>query len=199
MPDVEGPDGQEDVNLTLEYEDPYEGMEFAPYDPNKDAPLKRGTPLGRGKDGAEDVQLVFDERYREDFEGLMFIGALTSRFSFLGHEFVIRTLTVDELLAAGKLTKEFEDTIGAARAYATAMVALTIVSVDGTGMPSPIGEEPGNDYKWAYERFDYAKARWYPWVVDYIYDKYLLLEERTRQVLEEMTKKAQGRTESTSG
>jgi hypothetical protein len=194
MPDAENQEEQGE-QLDLEYQDPYEGMEFAPFDAVHDAPVATGTPLGTGKDGELDdgKPPVFDERYKQDFEGLMFLGALSSRFSYIGHTFLIKTLTINDLLAASKLTQEYEGTIGAPRAYATAIVALSTVAVDGIGLPSPIGEG-ADQHQWAHERFDYVAARWYPWVVDYVYDRYLLLEERTRLVLEEMEKKAHGRT-----
>jgi hypothetical protein len=190
-------DGEQE---SAEYADPFEGMDFRPFDPAEAVSAPQGTPLGTGEDTTGDPG-GFDPRYREDFEGLAFLGALEARFSYIGHQFVIRTLTTDELLAASSVIKEYEGTLAAARAYATVMAALSVVSVDGTGLPSPIGEND-NPYAWAHERFDYVKARWFPYTVDYVYEKYLLLEERVRAVLVEMTeqaKKAGSQAGSTPG
>lgn len=191
-------DVTEDQELAAEYADPTEGMEFAPFDPTEVNPPANGTPQGTAEDTEVDFSGPFNERVKQDFEGLMFLGALSASFSFLGHRFVIRTLTSDELIAAGMITKDYENTIAANRAYATAMVALSIQTVDGKGLPIPIGSND-NDYAWAYERFNFIKARWFPFVVDYVYDRCLVLEDRARTVLMEMAKKSQGRTESIPG
>lgn len=169
---------------SAEYIDPYEGMEIHSYDPGEVTQIPQGTPLGTGKD-TEGESGPFDQRYKEDFEGLAFLGALEAHFSYIGHKFVIRTLTVNELLAVSQIMKEHVGTVGEMRAHATAMVALSVQSVDGIGLPVPF-EEGGSDYAWAQQRFDYVKARWFPFTVDYVYERYLLLESRVNQVLAEM-------------
>ncbi len=185
----------------LEYADPYEGMDFRSYDPAEATEIPQGTPLGTGKDSENEESGPFDPRYKEDFEGLAFLGALEARFSFIGHKFCIRTLATYELLAVGKIVKDYEGTMGMTKAYATAMVALATVSVDGIGLPMPIGES-GNDLDWAFQRFDYVAAKWWPFTVDYVYERYLLLESRTNAVLTEMmeqAKKAERRAGSIPG
>lgn len=174
-------------DLAAEYADPYEGMEFTSYDPTEQVQIPDGMPQG-GPDDAEPQLQPFDERYRDDFEGLMFLGALSVSFSYVGHKFTMRTLTTLELLAVGRVIKHFEETIGANRAYATAMVALSLQKVDGKELPIPYaeGEDP---YEWAEQRFQYVAARWYPMIIDELYTKYNLLEARVREVLEEMAKK----------
>lgn len=197
---TEQPQEQPDGPESAEHADPFEGMEFVPYDPAEAVEVPLGTPLGTGDD-TENQTGVFDERYKDDFDGLAFLGALEARFSYIGHQFHIRTLTTDELLAVARIVKDYEGTIGDTKAYATAMVALSVVTVDGKGLPVP-HEESSVDYAWAYARFDYVKARWFPFTIDFLYDRYLLLEERVRQVLIQMTeqaKKAGSRAGSTPG
>lgn len=172
-------------------------LKFEPFDPTSLA-TPPDTPQGQADDTDPEPLGPFDERYKEPFEGLMFLGALQASFDFIGHRFVIRTLTTDETLAVGMITKEYEETIGAQRAYATALVALCIQSIDGKQLPSPIGLDD-NNYAWAFERFNYVKARWFPYVVDNVYDRYLQLESKTLEVLQEMAKKVNGRTQSTLG
>lgn len=173
----------------LEYADPYEGMNFKPFDPSEATEIPLGTPLGTGTDSENEESGPFDPRYKEDFEGLAFLGALEARFSFIGHRFHIRTLATYELLAVGKIVKGYEGEIGATKAYATAMVALATVSVDGVGLPIPIGES-GNDLAWAFERFDFVAAKWWPFTIDYVYERILLLENRVESVLIEMSEQA---------
>lgn len=185
---TETPEPPQGDDLSSEYADPYDEMEFVPYDPAEAVETPQGTPLGDGKDTENEV-IPFDARWKDDFDGLAFLGALEARFSFLGHRFHIRTLTADELLAAARIIKDYEGTVADTRAYAIVMVALSIVSVDGVGLPVPV-VEGDNDYAWAYQRFDYVKARWYPYTIDYVYERYLLLEERVRNVLNEMVEQA---------
>ena len=180
--------------------DPYEGMAFEPADPLEQAHIPAGTPLGTGRDTEPEV-VGFDPRYKDDFEGLTFIGALQARFSFLGHKIVMRTLTTHELLAVGMIMKEYRGTAGEMTAYATAMVGLSLVSVDGQGLAIPLSDE-GQEYDWAFMRFNHIAARWHAPVIDGLYERYLLLESRVDQVLDEMVdqaKKASGRMESTLG
>lgn len=182
------PPEQPEASVDAEYADPYEGLDIRPYDPSEATEIPQGTPLGGGKD-TENKTGPFDERYKDDFEGLAFLGALEGRFDYIGHRFHIRTLTTDEILAVSRIVKDFEGTIGDSKAYATAMVALSVVSVDGMGLPFPY-EEASVDYAWAYERFNYVKAKWFPFTIDYVYERYILLEERARSVLIEMTEQA---------
>lgn len=188
VPPVPDPEPTPEANLAAEYIDPYEGMEFAPYDPTQEVDIPAGMPQG-GLDDAEPEVHPFDERYKDDFEGLMFLGALSVSFSFVGHRFTLRTLTTLELLAVGRVIQSFAETLGANRAMATAMVALSLQKVDGKELPIPYaeGEDP---YEWAEQRFQYVAARWYPMIIDALYDRYSLLEARVREVVEEMAKKA---------
>lgn len=139
----------------------------------------------------------FDLRYSDDFEGLLYLGALTKSFSWLGHTFVIRTLTQDEILTVPILIKPWAGTMGEPKSYTTAMAALSVVSVDDKELPMPIGDGQG-DYAWAYQRFNYAKANWFQFTIDKIYTEYLVLEGKAQAVVEAM-EKASGPAESTSG
>lgn len=160
---------------------------YAPYDitASTRAPQPPDRPPLVGEAG--DPLPEFDDRYREDFEGLAFIGSLSKQFEWLGHRFVVRTLTVDELLAVTLLTKEFDQSMGAGLAYRTAMAAMATVTVDGKELPIPFQSEP-EDFAWAYQRFNHVKARWFQFTVDAVYGEYLELEDRTRQVVMAMGK-----------
>lgn len=131
-------------------------------------------------------EVKFDDRWKESFHGLAYLGALTRTFEWLGHKFVIRTLTSDEELAIARIVKDWTGTLGEQRAYLLATVALCTQSVDGKGLPTPIGEEPGID--WAIQRFNFIKGRWYRYTVDKVYEQYLILEAEAREVIEQMGK-----------
>ncbi len=127
-----------------------------------------------------------DPRWKQDYHGLLYLGALRGDFRYLGHKIEIRTMTSAQELLIAILTREWADTMGFARAHATAMAALCTDAIDGQSLPVPLGET-GDDMAWARERFRYAQ-RWYPFTIDAIFERYLELEGRMRKVLEELGK-----------
>ena len=172
--------------------------EYAPYDPAevKDASLAPDGGVVLVDEQGKKLP-TFDPRYSEDFEGLLYLGALTRTFNWLGHTFVIRTLTQDEVLTTPILMKPWGGTIGEPKAYATAMAALCVVSVDDKTLPMPVGDGQG-DYAWAHQRFSYAKANWFQFTIDKVYGEYLVLEAKAQAVIEAM-EKASGPVVSTGG
>lgn len=176
--------------------------EYVPYDLSMARPSARFDPVDeRGTlrlvDEEGNALPSFDPKYHEDFHGLAFIGALSKTFEWLGHKFTIRTVTVDEALAVALLTKQWAETIGGGLAYRTAMAAMCVQAIDGSDLPIPVGADP-NDFAYAQQRFDYAKARWFQFTIDAIYNEYLELELKTRQVVDAMGK-ASGQTALTTG
>lgn len=159
--------------------------------PEEDLPGRSDAHEGSDVKRAEDVPR-FDDRHKNDFEGLLYLGALQKKFKWLGHAFVIRTLTTDELLSVGLIVKEYEGTIGATKAYTTAVVALCTTTVDGEHLPFPYKDGPDIDY--AENRFRYVARNWFPFTIDAVYDQYLALEQRVREVLAQMGE-ASGQTD----
>src|SRR4051794_36281668 len=115
----------------------------------------------------------FDPRHTEAFEGLIYLGALTKKFKWMGHSFVVRTLMTDEELAIGLLVKEWDGTIAQNRAYATAIVAACVQTVDGQELPGPAFEE--TDEARLRRRFNVVSSTWYPATIDAVFEQYLLL------------------------
>lgn len=148
-----------------------------------------------GPDGKE--LPAFDEKYTEQFTGLLYIGALTTTVSWLGHSIVLRTLGPDEQLAISLLTSKYVGTQGEGLAYSTAVVAMAVVTVDGEELPTPLGEDQ-QLAEWAQMRFDYVKANWYSYTIGHLFQKYLELEDQVAQVVDAMGK-AFGQTASTPG
>lgn len=142
------------------------------------------TPSATG--GGLDVAEPELDQWQQDLQGLLLIGHLEGSFDFCGHRIAIRTLTTDEELIVGAVIREWQDTIAATKAYAAAMIALAVQSIDGQPMPSPIGET-GSRHQWAVERFRWAKQL-YPWTIDAIYTQYMELEARVKTVLEHLGK-----------
>ena len=155
--------------------------------PEETVPAASGDPARFGEP---------DGRWRRDFDGLLYLGALTSEFEYLHHTICIRTLTTDELLIVAQLTAEWDATIGGTRAYATAMCAMAMTSADGQPMPSPLGDG-GDSIEWARQRFRWAR-RLYPYTIDAVYNRYVELEARVQEVLAGLGK-ASGRADATPG
>lgn len=151
-------------------------------------PLTDEAPPQEAASEVEEPEPVpkFDPRFREDFEGLMYIGRLTRNFTWLGHSFTIRTLSTDELLEVGLLHKPYINTLADAKAYQTAVVAACVVEVDHQPMPVPVTNDPADT--WLLGKFNYVKAKWFPPTMDAVYEEYLKLESRVTEVIEAMGK-----------
>lgn len=174
-----------------------EGQQTGPYtsyDPREVKPESEVTPL---RNEAGEALPGFDPRVADDLEGLLYLGALIKEFNWLGHTFVIRTLTQDEVLVVPMLMKKWQGTIGEAKAYTTAMVALSIVTVDNQQLPVPIAET-SDEFAWAWQRFNYVKGHWFQYAIDKVYGEYLALEAKAQEVIEAM-EKASGPTDSMAG
>jgi hypothetical protein len=143
------------------------------------------TPLGSAAGDLKVLDPPLDQ-WRADLDGLLELGALSGSFTWCGHRLVIKTLSTDEELIAAVLMKEFGDTVGGPKAYATSIACLALQFVDDQPLPAPLGET-GSKHQWAQERFRWAR-RLYPPTIDAIYDAYLELERRQRKVLEELGK-----------
>lgn len=172
--------------------DPSASDEITPIGPEalSEAPLDGTTPVTADQDGAE-VALPgrgdkpppkFDERYREPLEGLMFLGALKKTFTWMGHEFIIRTLTTDELIEVGLLIQPYSGTAGANKAYQTASIAAAILEVDGEPVAPPVSKDKSE----LVNKFMYIKKNWYPVTVDVVYQQMLELEATVAAVLQQM-------------
>lgn len=174
------------------------GDPYAPFDPTTVRPtspgpapssVAPGTPEAHtGPDEeASEVEAPlpeFDPRYRDEFDGLMYVGSLTDAFEWLGHEFVIRTLTSGELTEVGLAVKRYEGTNGATKAYQGAITAACLVSVDGKGLPYPITTRPDDT---AFQnRFAYVMENYFPPTLDVVYDRYYRLEVAVQKVIEAM-------------
>jgi hypothetical protein len=160
------------------------GAGFPPPLPGPLIPSADESVPGPGEEPAYDEP---DPRWRTDFHGLLYLGALRARFSWMGHVIRIRTLRGNEELIVAQLGRDWAETMGGVRAHAIAMVALAVESIDGQPLPSPLGEQDAGSIGWAEERFRYA-GRWYSYTIDHIFQRYLELEGRVREVMDELGK-----------
>lgn len=160
---------------------------FEGLDPEALLPEPDDSVLDGLADEVNAIDQSFDERYVDAFDGLIYLGALSKEFEWLGHRFVIRTLSTNELLHVGLIVKEYADTVVQGRAYASAMVALATMSVDDEQLPTPVMSHD-NGSAWAHQRFNYVTSRWFPYTIDKVYSEYLELDKQASDVIEQMGK-----------
>lgn len=138
----------------------------------------------RAEEETEEPLPEFDPQYALEFEGLLFIGKLQRDFKFMGHKFVIRTLTTDEVLEVALLHQPYVGTLGDLRAYQTLMAAACLVSVDKKKLPLPLtNNEDDSELR---NRWNYVRDNYFPVTIDAIYSEYVLLEDVVQRVVQKM-------------
>lgn len=143
-----------------------------------------GEQTPEGGEQPEESLPEFDPRFKEEFRGLIYVGALTDTFTWLGHTFVIRTLTTGELAEVALAVKVYDGSDAVLKVYQAAVVAACVISVDGQPMPTPLTNDV-NDTAFN-NAFRYVMRSWFPPVLDVIYQRYYSLEIMVRQVIEAM-------------
>lgn len=172
---------------------------FSTFDPGSvqpttsPAPSRAAAPGSIGDTSGEDEDNPqpdegplpeFDRSVRDVFYGLMYVGALTSTFEWIDHEFVIRTLTTEELFEVALAIKPYQGTRAEQKAYQTAVVAACVVTVDDRALPAPLStDERDTGFL---NRFNYIKRNWFPPVIDEVFSRYFELEVTSNKVLEAM-------------
>ncbi len=151
-----------------------------------DTPEEEGAQGGKPEAEEQDPLPEFDPRYRDELTGLIFLGALTDEFSWLGHDFKIRTLTTGELAEVALIAKPYAGSEAALKAWQAAIVAACMISVDGKAITVPLTNEVDDTMVRA--KFRYVMDKWFPPVLDVVYQRYVALEYTVRDVLEAMGK-----------
>lgn len=132
----------------------------------------------------------FPEGVQEDVDGLAWLGHLEKTFEYCGHEFTLRTLKVSEELYAAALAKGYHETLGQAKAWAWAHIALALVSVDGDTEFCPnIGPDLAANAK---TRFKWVTERWYSHVGERLFIEYTELLARQNAAVEAIENLSQG-------
>jgi hypothetical protein len=134
-----------------------------------------------GEDDGLNWTHTFDSRWRNEFEGLAYLGHLEAEVKIPYHSFKVRTLTTGEKIRVVSLVREHEDSIGYARAYRAAVVAAGLILVDGK--PLLVGQKNTDVVP---QRYRYVTDNWYDYVIDILYDKINELEGQVLEVLKEL-------------
>ena len=126
-----------------------------------------------------------------DQYGLIYVGYLTESFDLFGHKFLIRTLKVGEELEAELLTQKYKDTQEADRAYAIALVAACIQTIDNR----PLVQGLGPSDETLSHRFQYIMENWHWVTISEVYNRYRELSTRALEALEDVKKKLENNHE----
>src|SRR5690348_6594372 len=103
------------------------GVESQPAADSPDMEPHRETPVEMSDSADTEIIPEFDPKVRQDFEGLLYLGRLTHTFNWLGHRFLIRTLSAGEILEVGLLHKPYIGSLADVKAYQAAVVAAAVL------------------------------------------------------------------------
>lgn len=115
----------------------------------------------------EQQKYVFPEEYKEALTGLTYLGSLTKTFKYKGHQFVIHTPNMKNMLEVLDLAETFEGKIAQNSAQKVAMVAMVVDEVDGESLYEKISETD-TDRDALRKKFDVIST-WFPSTVDAVY------------------------------
>lgn len=138
---------------------------------------------------------LFDERFEQEKSGeapefsdelveplqeFTVVGHLSDTFTYGGQDFTIRTMTIGEELEALRASTKFSDIpVATGRIYATAMVAGSIQSLNGTPLVVPISE------KQDIAALKFRKVlEWYWPTIEVVYQRFAALETKQKEVLD---------------
>lgn len=126
------------------------------------------------------VDEEFPEEWRNDFEGLAYIGYLERVVPLPGHEVVLRTLLAGEKIQVVSIAQDLEGSVGYSRIYKAAAVAAALVSVDGR--PIMIQEKNKGVVR---QKFEFVINLWHDVVIDYLFPYVKDLEARQVQIMKD--------------
>lgn len=143
-----------------------------PEDPPEAAP----SPLAS-------VDSVFDEKYREDFTGLLYLGKLEDECTVAGHRFLLATPTQDDRLEMGPLHKPWVNTITGEMAWRTIFVAAYLRRIDEEVAPEPLN----SSITGLRTRFDWVRRSIVSdIIIEKLFEQCMIIDARVRELIEEL-------------
>lgn len=141
------------------------------------------APLEQESFGIDEV----DEDYPSDnLVGLINLGRLTKEVTVRGNRVRLRTLTIGEELEVGLLVQPYANTLVEGRAYACAVIAASVDSVNGKPLVTNFGPGEGDLLR---RRFDHVRNNWYWPVIEELYEQFVTLQAEQFEALEELRSK----------
>jgi len=124
------------------------------------------------------------ENMSDDTTYLMEIGHLKGSVQIGGNEITFRTLSIGEELEAASLANKYKNTLEEGRALMTALVAQSIVTVNGSPL---LGVTLGSFQETPEARFQFVQE-WHWAVVRYLYAEYSKLVDQVYKAFDELKK-----------
>ncbi len=152
-----------------------------------DAMEEQAEAPSQEEEPVETEEEQFSPEIAQDVTGLVHLGHLTGRFEVLGHVIVLRTLKLGEELAVGQVVDQFAQTVVQGQAFAAALVAASLVSVDGRPVLAALGPDQEATIR---DKFEYITTRWYTDTVLEIYSCYKELQARQVKAYEAVSGKS---------
>lgn len=162
--------------------------------PSSEAPGPVKEPLDQPGDEEQTPRSVsdvppppaFDERYKEPFVGLLYVGYLEEDFTLFGHHFRISTPSRRERIQMGLVMKEYQDTMTWELAWQAAVVAAHLIEVDHMPLPEPVTKKATRTP--FMERFEWVQDNLQDRVIDEVYTKCMEMRDTVDNVVEAMGK-----------
>jgi hypothetical protein len=127
-----------------------------------------------------------EEPLTRELTSLLTVGRLTKTLDIGGNEVVLRTLKSGEELEIGLLTKPYIGTNEQDRSYIIAVLAASIVTINGKPIVTALGPEDGSILS---RKFSYLQKNYYWHVLREIYNGYLELMREQIKAFEELMSK----------
>lgn len=137
----------------------------------------------------DDDGLSFDDRHREDFIGLLYVGQLEKEVRVAGHRFLLRTPGQRDRLEMGPVHKPWLNTLTAERAWMAVTVAAYVQRIDSEDAPEPLNK----NVSLLRARLEWIQATIESeHVIERIYNECLLLDARVRELIDELDEQGKG-------
>jgi hypothetical protein len=125
----------------------------------------------------------FDERHREPFTGLLYLGRLIEDVTIWGHAFRLCTPSHRERLQIGQVIKAYADTPSEDASWMACLVAAYLIEVDDEPLPEPVVKNKGTAL---HDRFGWVIDNLHTPVINELFDRCLAMDTTVRKVLSAM-------------
>lgn len=126
----------------------------------------------------------FDPQYKDDVDGLLWLGYLTRSCPLYGHHFILKSLTRGERLAVTLVAQEYSETVGLGMAMESATVSASLLTKNGVPFHPKLSEtqDPIIRIREAFQEVN----SWYDPLIEALFTQYKFLNLRVAQAFAEL-------------
>lgn len=157
--------------------------DFGPEVPPTVAPEdeRADVELGPIMDHDVTVSESFPQEWKNDFEGLLYLGYLEAEVTIPHHTFIVHTLLPGAKIELASMLVDMQTSIGYGLAYKCAVVSAALDSVDDR--PIIVSSKRESSIR---QKYQYVINAWYEPVIDLLYTKVEELEVRQDKLMREL-------------